>query len=407
MNDGPDALVVGAGVVGVTTAYALARRGLAVTIVDRAAGPGEGASFANGAQLSYAYTDAFASPALIAKLPGLLLARDPAFRLRASVDPDFIRWALSFLRNAAASAFARNTLAGLRLGLESRAAMHALLQDHKLQFGYNAPGKIHFHEDAASFAAARKVVELKRKGGAIQEVLSPDEAVAIEPALSGIASRMTGAIYSPQEEVGDPHLFCRSLLDLLTRDYGVTARFSQSVEGVDLKGASPALLLPDGARMEARHLAVCTGVGTPRLLKPAGIRVPIWPMKGYSFTAAQGPEAPKVSLTDVKRKIVFCRLAGRIRVAGLADLGTRDSAIDERRLDQFIATARQSLPEAANYDRPDSVWAGLRPMSPSSLPIIRKERCRTVLNVGHGALGWTYAMGAAERAAALLLDQPC
>lgn len=407
MDDRPDALVVGAGVVGVTTAYALARRGLSVTIVDRAAGPGEGASFANGAQLSYVYTDALASPALVAKLPMLLMARDPAFRLKASFDPDFIRWALSFLRNATTGAFARNTLDGLRLGLESRAAMHALLQKHRIEFGHEAPGKLHFHEDAGSFAAACQVVALKRRGGAVQEALTPGEAVAIEPALSDIAGRLAGAIYSPQEEVGDPHRFCRGLLDLLIRDYGVTARLGQAVNRIDLNGAAPVASLGDGTRLEARHLAVCTGVETPRLLRPTGIKVPIWPMKGYSFTAAPGAHAPKVSLTDVKRKIVFCRLSGRMRVAGLADLGSRDEAIDDKRLGQFIGSARQSLPDAANYDHPDSTWAGLRPMSPSSLPIIRKERCGTVLNVGHGALGWTYAMGAADRAAALLLDRQC
>jgi D-amino-acid dehydrogenase len=141
------------------------------------------------------------------------------------------------------------------------------------------------------------------------------------------------------------------------------------------------------------------------LLKGTGIRAPIWPMKGYSVTAPLGPSAPRVSITDVARKLVFCRLSGRMRIAGLADLGTRDLSIDPNRLASLLSSARESLPEAANYGRLESSWAGLRPMTPSSLPLIRKACPGVVLNVGHGALGWTYSMGAAERAADLSLER--
>jgi D-amino-acid dehydrogenase len=399
-----EALVLGAGVVGISTAYALARRGVAVTVVDRAPEAGLGTSFANGGQLSYAYTDALASPALLRKLPALLAMTDPAFRLKPSFDPAFVRWGIELLRNCNAERFMNNTLAGLRLALESRAAMHALLDRHPLKFGHALAGKLHLYEDDASLHAAARMVEAKRAAGAEQEVLTPAEAAKVEPALDAIAGRLSGAVYSPQEEVGDPYLFCTALLRTLQADYGARVRLGAPVSSLDLSGAEPVAVV-GGQPIRARHIALCTGVDTPVVLAGTGIRVPIWPMKGYSVTAPLGPAAPNVSITDVSRKLVFCRLSGRMRIAGLADLGTRDLAVDPRRLASLLASAESALPDAANYQAIDSAWSGLRPMTPSSLPVIRKARPGFVLNVGHGALGWTYAMGAGERAADLLLER--
>ena len=403
----PDALVLGAGVVGLATAYALARSGISVILVDKAPEPGLGTSFANGAQLSYAYTDALASPALLARLPALALALDPAFRLRPSIDPDFIHWILAFLRNCTATAFRRNTLAGLELALESRASMHELLARHRLEFGHATPGKLHLYEDEASFAAAGDVLSLKRQAGAVQEALTPAEAIAVEPALAGRAQRLVGAIHSPEEEVGDPFLFCRSLLQTLREHYGLRSSFGTAVRRLDLAESRPAVIMENGDRIAADTLVICTGVDTPELLRGTGIKVPIWPMKGHSLTAPPGPEAPRVSITDVARKLVFCRLSGMVRVAGLADLGAGNAAVQPARLASLISAGKDALPNAADYDRIHSSWAGLRPMTPNSLPIIRRAREGVILNVGHGALGWTYAMGAAERAARLLVNQPC
>ena len=403
----PGAVVLGAGVVGMATAYALARSGMPVMLIDRAAEPGRGTSFANGAQLSYAYTDALAGPALLARLPALALAVDPAFRLRPSLHPDFIRWIVAFLRNCNARDFRQNTLAGLKLALESRVAMHELLARHPLDFDHSMPGKLHLYEDEVAFAAARNLLSLKRQAGAVQQALTAHETIALEPALQGRANRLVGAIHSPEEEVGDPFLFCRALLDTLRNHYGLRSSFGTSVRQLDLLGSRPAVVMENGDRIVADNIVICTGIGTQRLLRATGIKVPIWPMKGHSLTAPPGPQAPRVSITDVARKLVFCRLSGRIRVAGLADLGTRDPAVHPGRLATLISAAKDALPEAAQYDQIQSSWAGLRPMTPNSLPIIRRARKGVVLNVGHGSLGWTYAMGAAERASRLLVGQPC
>ena len=407
MSDACDALVVGAGVVGVTTAYALASRGLSVTLIDAAEEPARGASYANGAQLSYVYTEALASPDLLRNLPSLALALDPAFRLTPSLDPDFARWGMAFLRNCTASRFRRNTLEGLKLGLESRSAMYRMLERHPLDFGHSVSGKLHLLKGRGMVEAAEEMVRLKRQAGAEQELISPAEALKIEPALGPRVLDLDAAVYSPQEEVGDPFVFCAALVERLRADYGVTTHFGARAERLHADGSLSSAVTADGRRIEARSIVVCTGVETPRLLRPNGIKVPIWPMKGYSLTAEPGLEAPNVSITDVARKLVFCRLSGKIRVAGLADLGSRGSAINKRRLASLVGAARSSLPRAADYSRIKSAWAGLRPMTPSSLPIIRREQNGMVLNVGHGTLGWTYAMGAAERAADLVMERPC
>jgi D-amino-acid dehydrogenase len=384
------------------TAYALARRGVKVTIVEQEEEPARGASFANGAQLSYSYTDALGSPGLLRHLPQLLFAADPAFRFTPSMDPDFLRWGLAFLRNCSDARFHANTLEGLKLGLESRLALHELLALHPIDFAHAAPGKLHLLEGRDALHAARQLVKFKRRSGADQKMLSPSEAARLEPALAEAAPRLSGVIHSPREEVGDPYRFCLGLLDRLKADYGVTVRFGAAVRRLDLACGRAAIEL-DGERISAARTALCTGIGTARLLRGTGISAPIWPMKGYSITAPPGSAAPRLSITDTTRKLVFCSLGGTVRVAGLADLGARDSRIHPRRLASLVGAARASLPGAADYDNIGLSWSGLRPMTPSSLPIIRRERAGLVLNVGHGALGWTFAMGAAERAADLML----
>jgi D-amino-acid dehydrogenase len=160
----------------------------------------------------------------------------------------------------------------------------------------------------------------------------------------------------------------------------------------------------DHHRLQARHLVVCAGIESMALARRIGIRAPLVPMKGYSFTASPGRAAPRISITDGARKIVFCALDGRIRVAGLAELGNGDPGVDPARLDHLVRSARASLPEAADYERVSSGWAGLRPMTPSSLPIVAEMADRIFVNVGHGMLGWTFAMGSGERAAALVAE---
>lgn len=397
-----DAIIIGGGVVGVATAWALARRGLSVTLLEANQGPAMGASFANGAQLSYAYADALASPAMVRRLPLLVLGLDPAFRLRPSLDPDLLRWGLRFLREGSAGRFASNTRAQLELAFESRAALHQLLDRHAIDFGHATPGKLHLYASEAEFATARASMALKERLGARQRAIAPGEIAGVEPALAERAATLAGAILSPAEEVGDPHRFAAGLLDVLRRDYGVQARFGFRVTRLSPGEGEVRLTGGEGEQLAAAQVIVCTGDATPRLLRPIGVRMPIQPIKGYSITAPPGEAPPRLSVTDGARRIVFCRLSGRMRIAGLAELGNHDRRVEPRRLAALVRSARASLPHAADYDRIESSWAGLRPMTPFSRPVIARVKPGLVVNAGHGVLGWTLAMGSAERAAALV-----
>jgi D-amino-acid dehydrogenase len=397
-----DVLVLGAGVVGVATAEALIRRGLSVTLVDQAAGPGSGASFANGGQLSYSYTDALSSPSLLKRLPGILAATDPAFRVAVRFDRDYLRWCLAFFRNGSAGRFAANSLAGIDIALRSRALMEELLQRHPIEFAHGVPGKLLLHEDPVGFRAAAAHADAKQRAGIDVRALLPEEVVKVEPALAHVRARLAGAIFAPGDAVGDPHLFCEALLQRL-RGAGLHTRFGTAVERVET-GVRPALRLANGERLEAAHLVVAAGPQAPGLLRRAGWRVPIVPVRGHSLTLPLGPGAPRASITDVARKLVFCRLGRRMRIAGLADVGFTSAAVEPDRLQALTDAARASLPHAADYDRPGAPWAGLRPVTPDSLPIVERRGAVTV-NIGHGGLGWTYALATAERAAALVTGE--
>lgn len=400
-DKGLDVLVLGAGVVGITTAYSLARRGFSVTIVDHETGPAQGASFANGAQLSYAYTDALAQPSLLRKMPFLFAGFDPAFRVRLSPDPEFFRWGLAFLKNCTQAQFDSNTLATLRLGLESHAAMANLRERHPFDFAHTTPGKMHIFRDEGSLDHARTVTRIKRTAGVEQDILSPAQAMAIEPALHD-AGPIAGALWTPDDEVGDPYRFCKGLLTVLVERYGVKTVFRFSAKGIRKQRDEIIVFDGEDNELSASNVVVCLGAQAPRFLAPLGIRAPIMAMKGYSFTAPPGKYAPTVSITDSARKIVYCRLGNTIRVAGLAELNNRDTAPDPARLRHLIDQARAAMPYAVDYTAIGSGWAGLRPMTPNSQPIIAQAGQRIFLNVGHGMLGWTLAAGSAERVSALV-----
>lgn len=398
---GRDIIVIGAGVVGMATALTLSDRGHRVTVLDAGPEPGRGTSFANGAQLSYAYTDALASPAVRRQLPQLLLGLDPAFRLKPHLDPDFIRWGLAFLRNTSADAFTRNTLAGLELALQSRDALHALIARHGLEFTQSKPGKLHLYRSATGFAAARALAARKGHAGAVvQHALDAGQAVSVEPMLEAVRGKIVGALHTPDEEAGDPHRFCLAVRDILVRNRQEVIG-NVAIDRIEAHGSVRAVS-PSGQQWHADRIILCAGAESPAIAKSLGVRLPIQPVKGYSITAPPGPAAPRVSITDVANRVVFCRLGNRMRIAGLAELGNRDRSVDSTRLATLTASARNALPGAADYDAIESSWAGLRPMTPDSLPITRPIAPGVIANTGHGALGWTYAAGSAERVAQLI-----
>lgn len=392
--------VVGAGVVGVSSAYRLAKAGHRVTLIDAEAEPGRGASAGNAAQLSWAYGDAMASPALLKHLPAILAGRDPAFHIRLRLDPDFLLWGLRFLANMSSRRWWHNTRDILALAEQSRQEMALLLAETAIAFDYRVAGKLHLYPDTASLSAARPTVERKRQMGIDQCVLSRSEAEVVEPALRAYQGEIAGAIYTPDDALGDAAAFCRQLTAVVTKNFGVSTCFGRRVAGFEQhRGQLMAVRFADRDPLPVDSAIVTTGPLIRTLAADLPEARSIQPVAGYSLTVPWREGAPRVSLTDVKRKLAFAAIGDRFRVAGLADLVPPGSGFAPDRFAVLREAACAILPDCFGQAAWEHRWSGERPMTPSSRPIIAQSRnIRGVyVNAGHGMLGWTLALGSARR----------
>lgn len=399
--------VIGAGIIGVTTAFMLVRTGYKVILIDSAEGPALGTSFANGAQLSYSYTDAMASPTLLKKMPGILSGRDPAFRISCSQDPRILNWGSRFLLNGRSAKEVNNTSTILRLSLHSRAVLHELMQTHSLCFEHRQSGKLHIYSATADMEKAARRVEQKNQWGCPQELLDRQACIALEPALAQLQGEFVGGVYSPLDEVGDAPAFARALLavmrstGLLEEHYRTrVVRLATSKRHIDALETSQ-------GRIEADGYVLATGPGSLELSHQLGLKLPIYPIKGYSVTVPATTQAPDICITDVSNKVVFARLGDRLRIAGCADIVGFDTRLDHKRLDYLLDVCRRRFPRAGRYREIQHEWTGMRPVTPSSAPIIGLAGADNLyLNIGHGMLGWTLAMGSASVLAAQVSQLP-
>ena len=371
------------------------RDGHEVTVLERNSGVALETSFANGGQLSYSYVAPLASPSVIPKIPPWLLRRDSPLRFRPELDPGQWRWILEFLAACNASTADLTTQRLLRLAFYSRDLMHELVASHALDFDYVQNGKLVVHTDPASFDSARRLMDYQRTLGAEQEALDPKRCVEIEPALEWMAPRIAGAIYTPSEDAGDCYKFCNELKRLMTDGRNPVAfRFGVEVERLlPWHGRLMGVETSEGV-FEADVYMLALGTNAPYLLAPLGIRVPVYPLKGYSLSLPVTDEraAPRISVTDFKRKVVYARIGGELRVAGMADLSGKRAVIDVERVDQLVAEVKAAFPKASDF-RKLSPWCGMRPATPKGTPVLgATPHANLWLNVGHGALGFTLAL---------------
>ncbi|TRD12119.1 FAD-dependent oxidoreductase [Erythrobacter insulae] len=398
---GQSAIIIGAGVIGIASAYALARRGWRVTIVDRASGPAMETSYANGAQLSYCYTDALGSPALLASLPSLMAGKG-GVSFRLPMDADYASWLVRFALNCTAGKFRQNTIAVLNLAAESRLAMDRLREQHTIKFAHRIAGKIHLLYSSKDRRQAEVMRALKGAAGCQQQILARADLSRLDRALPGLDTAVTGAISTPSEEVGDPLMFSRGLLQILIEKYDVTARFECPVTAITALKNGTVVTLANGDAETADLAVVASAADSNHLLAPLQHSVPLQPMKGYSFEMPLTGGSPRISVTDGKRRLVFTNLGDRMRVAGIAELGNASREIDPERAHWLVNAARECLANGGDYAKAGKFWTGLRPVTPNSQPVIRRASKTLAINTGHGALGWTLAMGSGERLAELV-----
>lgn len=401
--------VLGAGIVGLATAWTLAEQGHQVVVVDRQ-GPGEGTSRANGAQLSYAHVQPLANPAVWRQLPSLLTEADSPLRWQLQADPAQWRWLLQFLGACRQGTADQTTQALLTLAAESRAGYDRLLASTGIDCHFNDHGKLVLYPDAASLQAAERQLRLQQSLGApTQHLLTAQETLAIEPALQGARAPFAGALYTPSECAADPHLLCQALAQRLSAR-GVQLLLGRDVQGWQLDQGRLRAVRTDDGDIEADAFVVALGMGSRALLQPLGIRLPLYPLKGYSLTvplSAEAPAAPRVSVTDAARRIVFARIGKHLRVAGMVELVGDRLDIPPRRIRQLQDGGALWWPQAAHWHAAGGCapWAGLRPATPSGLPLTGRwpgGPDNLLLNTGHGPLGFTLAFGSAQRLARLL-----
>jgi len=383
--------VIGAGVIGVTTAYYLAERGYEVTVIDREPEVANGASFGNGGQLSYTFTDALAKPAFLAKIPGILAGRDPGSKVR--LDAALVPWGLRFLAQCTRKRAAENTVAVLKTALRSASLLDELCASVPIEFAHRRAGKLVLLSHADEIRGAQVSTALKKPHGSDTELLSPQEAVEIEPALAHLAEDFVGAVYSPSDAVADSRQFAVGLKEWLEQERGVQFLLGCDVARIEqANGRLRAIELGDQT-LAPDAVVVCAGARGGKLLRPLGINPHVYPMRGYSVTLPPGDAPPSVSITALRHRMVFSRLDDRIRIAGFADFNGFDTDNDATRIDALLDNARRYAPQVADYATSEKRrWGGFRPMTPSGQPSVGRTRVHGVyLNIGHGMLGWTLA----------------
>ncbi|WP_054891451.1 MULTISPECIES: D-amino acid dehydrogenase [unclassified Pseudomonas] len=391
-------VVVGGGVIGLSSALYLAREGLQVTLVERNEDIALETSFANGGQLSYNYVAPLADPSVFANLPRWLLGSGSPLRLRPRLDLQQWRWCLAFLRACRASRVERTVREMLRLSQRSQALLEQLLQQTPIDFNLRQTGKLIIHRSQASLGAAVRLAELQQQAGSQQRLLTPSQCSDLEPTLSGVVGQLAGGIFTPGEATADCRLFCEGLKRHLDGLANVRFKLGQAVSGFTKVGKRITALKLGNETLEADAFIIASGIASVGLLKSLGISLPLYALRGYSLSVqpADANALPRLSVTDASRKIVYAPLGSTLRIAAMVDMGVRSAEAPKRRIDLLKAQVSELFP--ALDLRQAQAWAGLRPATALGKPIIDRAPGldNLWLNVGHGALGFTLACASGE-----------
>ena len=399
-------IVLGAGLLGVTSAYYLQQLGHEVTVIDRQATPGAETSFANGGQISVSHAEPWANPSAPLKVLQWLGQEDAPLLFRLRADMRQWLWGLQFLRNCTPARTRHNIEQIVSLGTYSRSALQQLRRDTGIQYDQRTQGILHFYTTQKEFDGAMGPAEQMRQLGCERQVISADEAVRIEPALHHIRPQLAGATFTADDESGDANLFVRELARRCEQA-GVRFRMGEHITALRTAGGAidhVELTSAEGRfeRVRGDAYVLAMGAFSPLLAQPLGLSLPIYPAKGYSVTmpVKDARLAHQVSLTDDEFKLVFSRYTSasgdRLRIAGTAELNGYDRNLNPARCEAIVRRVEQLFPGAGDTTRAE-FWTGLRPATPSNVPLIGRTKLPNLfLNTGHGTLGWTHACGSGQ-----------
>ena len=391
-------LILGAGVVGVSSAWYLAKAGHEVTVIDRQPAAGLETSFANGGQISVSHAEPWSNPHAPLRALSWMGREDAPLLFRLRWDPALFDWSWRFLRECTPQRTRNNIRDIVALALYSRNQLKALRAETAIEYEHLERGILHVYTDPKEYAAAVEASKVLREFGCDRKTIGADECVAIEPALQAARPLLVGGDYTAADESGDAQSFTKNLAALCAAR-GVCFRYGTTVLRLTKSGGaiSGALIeTPAGDEMlTADAYVVALGSYTPLMLRTVGIRLPVYPAKGYSATIplSESSIAPTVAMTDDGHKIVFSRLGQRLRVAGTAEFNGYNTELNSVRCQALIHRTQQLFPELRPAGEPE-FWCGLRPSTPSNVPFVgRSSLPNLYLNTGHGTLGWTMACG--------------
>jgi len=401
-----DVIILGAGVVGINSAYFALRHGKSVCVVDRRSAAGLETSFANGGQVSVSHAEPWANPGAPLKVLKWLFDDEAPLLFRPRLDVHQWLWIAKFLVDCWPSRASRHTTEIVELATESRGLIQEIRARERLQYDQRTAGILHFYRDRKEFDSAANVAELMRRYGCNRTVIDRKRVLEIEPAFVDGIEDIVGATYTAEDESGDAHKYTQQLADVCER-MGAVFRYDANVVALHadegLGGiASVELQTAEGYEsLRARDFIVSMGSYSAPFLRRHGVSLNIYPAKGYSVTipAGQSNSAPVTSLTDDQYKLVYSNLGGRLRIAGTAELSGYSQWLDMRRCRAILNNARNLFPRAGDFDAA-TYWTGLRPTTPSNVPYVGRTKYRNLwLNTGHGTLGWTLGAGSGKRIA--------
>jgi D-amino-acid dehydrogenase len=387
-------LILGSGVIGVTAAYYLARAGHEVEVVDRQGGPALETSFANAGEISPGYSSPWAGPGVPLKAIKWMLMQHSPLVIRPLLDPAMWRWGLMMLANCNEKSYALNKSRMVPIAEYSRDCLKALREETGIAYDERAQGTLQLFRTQKQLDDIGGDVEVLKQYGVPYEVLDRDGFCAVEPALKLTRDKFVGALRLPGDETGDCFMFTNRLAEM-AKALGVTFRFDTTIEALERDGDAITGVRTSAGTLKADRILLALGSHSPKLLRPVGIRVPVYPVKGYSITVPiDDPQyAPESTIMDETHKVAVTRLGDRIRVGGTAELTGYSNLLREPRRETLNHVVSDLFPKGGDVSKA-TFWCGLRPMTPDGTPIVGPTPIKNLLlATGHGTLGWTMAAG--------------
>jgi D-amino-acid dehydrogenase len=396
-------LVLGSGVIGVTSAYYLARAGHEVTVVDRQPKPALETSFANAGEVSPGYASPWAGPGVPVKAIKWLLMRHGPLVIWPKLDPVMWIWLLKLLRNCTEARYAVNKSRMIPIAEYSRDCLRALRAETGIRYDERSRGTLQLFRKQAQLDGTAGDIAVLKQYGVPYELLDRDGCIAAEPALAAVKDKFVGGMRLPQDETGDCHMFTEALAAEATK-LGVQFKLNTTIERLVADGSKVTGVITSAGRLQADAYVAALGSWTPRLLRPLGVSLPVYPVKGYSITVPvlDADAAPVSTVMDESYKVAITRLGDRIRVGGTAEISGYSNRLDAARRATLDHSLTDMFPRGGDLAKA-SFWSGLRPMTPDGPPVIGATRYGNLhLNTGHGTLGWTMSCGSARALADLL-----